>query len=97
MPPLSRRKNNKIDDTARERIIDLVVDKGKTMALVASNFDIPATTVRSIVSTFLHTSRVAKLPWGGNRTSRIEQMHLDWLIENMDDQEKREIEGLRRA
>ncbi|KAF9316277.1 hypothetical protein BG006_003629 [Podila minutissima] len=55
------------------------------MALVAHNFNIPASTVRSIVSTFLHTSCIDKLPRGGNCTSKIEQAHLDWLTENLDE------------
>ncbi|KAG0343790.1 hypothetical protein BG005_002193 [Podila minutissima] len=84
MPPTRRRKNNKINNTTRERIIDLVIDQGKTMASVASNFNIPASTIRNIVNTFIQTSHVAKLPRGGNHSSRIEQVHLDWLIENMD-------------
>jgi len=84
MPPI-RRKNNKIDNTTRERIIELVTDQGRTMASVAHNFNIPASTVRSIVSTFLHTSRVNKLPRGGNRKSKIEQAYLDWLTENLDE------------
>ncbi|KAF9079819.1 hypothetical protein BGX23_003129, partial [Mortierella sp. AD031] len=66
MPPIRRRKNHKIDDTTRKRIIELVIDQGKTMALVARNFNIPASTVRNIVNTFLQTSRTAKLPRGGN-------------------------------
>jgi len=75
--PAVRRKNNKIDVSTRERIIELVMNQGMTMALVARNFSIPASTVRSIFSTFIHTSRVEKLPRGDNRGSRVEQAHLD--------------------
>ncbi|KAF8922941.1 hypothetical protein BGZ47_005208, partial [Haplosporangium gracile] len=84
MPPI-RRKNKKIDDSTRERIIELVTDQGKTMASVASTLNIPASTVRSIVNTFIQTNRITKLPRGGNRVSRIQQSHLDWLTENMDE------------
>src|SRR5690242_20457219 len=94
MPAQRRRKNNKIDNTTRERIIDLVTDQGMTMALVARNFNIPPSTVRSIVSTFIHTSRVDKLPRGGNRGSRVEQAHLDWLTENMDEFAGRPVQWL---
>ncbi|KAG0273705.1 hypothetical protein BGZ96_004700 [Linnemannia gamsii] len=78
MPPIRNRKNSKIDNTTREGIIDLVSDQGKPMALVARYFNIPTSTVRSIVNTFFQTNRIEKLPKGGNRSSRIEQSHLDW-------------------
>ncbi|KAF9380210.1 hypothetical protein CPB97_008506 [Podila verticillata] len=94
MPAIRRRKNNKIDNTTRERIIELVVDQGMTMALVARNFNIPPSTVRSIVSTFIQTSRIDKLPRGRNRHSRVEQVHLDWLTENMDDFAGRPVQWL---
>ncbi|KAF9898878.1 hypothetical protein EC991_010152, partial [Linnemannia zychae] len=55
------------------------------MALVASTLNIPASTVSSIVNTFTQTNRIAKLPRGGNRISRIQQSHLDWLTENIDE------------
>jgi transposase-like protein len=92
--PAVRRKNNKIDGSTRERIIELVMNQGMTMASVARNFNIPASTVRSIVSTFIHTSRVEKLPRGGNRGSRVEQAHLDWLTENMDEFAGRPVQWL---
>jgi len=45
---------------------------------VAHNFNIPPSTVRAIVKTFLECDgRVAKLPRGGNRRSRIEMVHVD--------------------
>ncbi|KAG9070399.1 hypothetical protein KI688_009736 [Linnemannia hyalina] len=68
-----------------ERIIELVVDQAKTMAMVARNFNIPASTVRSIANTFIQANRISQLPRGGSRISRVQQSHLDWLIENMDE------------
>ncbi|KAI1291520.1 hypothetical protein EDD11_008864 [Mortierella claussenii] len=85
MPPISSRKNKKIDDSTRERITELVTDKGKTMASMAGDLNIPASTVRSIVNTLIQANRISKLPRGGNRISRIQQSHLDWLTENMDE------------
>ncbi|KAF9372558.1 hypothetical protein CPB97_001183 [Podila verticillata] len=64
------------------------------MASVASNFNIPASTIRNIVNTFLQTSRVAKLPRGGNHSSRIEQVHLNWLIKKMDEFAGRPVQWL---
>ncbi|KFH74204.1 hypothetical protein MVEG_01417 [Podila verticillata NRRL 6337] len=77
-----------------DRIIDLVTDQGKSMALVARYFNIPASTVRGIVNAYFQTGHVAKLPRGGNCSSRIEQSHLDWLIENMDEFAGRTVKWL---
>lgn len=86
MPAVRCRKNNKIDNHTRERIVDLVVEHGHTPSTVAHNFNIPPSTVRAIVKTFLECDgRVAKLPRGGNRRSRIEMVHVDFLIEKMDE------------
>ncbi|OAQ22780.1 hypothetical protein K457DRAFT_25691 [Linnemannia elongata AG-77] len=64
------------------------------MASVASTLNIPASTVRSVVNTFCQTSRIAKVPRGGKRISRIEQSHLDWLPENIDEFAGRPVEWL---
>ncbi|KAK3805737.1 MAG: hypothetical protein J3R72DRAFT_499740 [Linnemannia gamsii] len=39
----------------------------------------------NIVNAFIQTNRASKLPRGGNRVSRVQQSHLDWLMENMDE------------
>ncbi|KAF9206594.1 hypothetical protein BGZ59_011600 [Podila verticillata] len=64
------------------------------MALVARNFNILASTVRSIVNTFIETSRIDKLPRGRNCSNRVEQVHLDWLTENMDEFAGRPVQWL---
>jgi transposase len=93
MPPV-RRKNKKIDDSIRERIIELVALQAKTMASVASALNISASTVRSIVNTFIRASRIAKLPRGSKHISKIQQPYLDWLTENMDEFAGRSVEWL---
>lgn len=69
MSPIRKRKNSKVDDTNREITIDLVIDEGKTMASLV-RLKILEFTVKSIVSTFCETNCIAKLPKGGNRSTK---------------------------
>src|SRR5690348_709762 len=94
MPPIIKSKNKKIDDATRERVVELVINRGKTLTEVSSLLYISPSAVRDIADTFIQTGRTAKPPKSGRRISRIEESHLDWLTKNMDEFAGRSVEWL---
>ena len=58
---------NRIDDATRQRIIELVANKGKQHKEVAAIFGLPRTTVTSIVSTFRKQNRMNAVPRKGHK------------------------------
>lgn len=63
----------------------MVTEEGKTMAEVAKWYKFPPSTIRAIVNTFLDTNQVDKLPRGGDRRGQVNQEHLDWLTDKLDE------------
>ncbi|KAF9079314.1 hypothetical protein BGX23_004398 [Mortierella sp. AD031] len=61
---------------------------------VAQMFKYPRSTVKTIVDTFLQTNRVAKLPRGGSHNRRLEEEHIDWLTDNLDEFAGRSVRWL---
>lgn len=94
MLPIIKSKNKKIDDATRERVVELVINRGKTLTEVSSLLYISPSAVRDIVDTFIQTGSTAKPPKSGRRISRIEESHLDWLTKNMDEFAGRSVEWL---
>ncbi|KAF9333841.1 hypothetical protein BGZ91_011093 [Linnemannia elongata] len=52
---------------------------------VAQMFKYPCSAAKTVVDTFLQTSRVAKLPTGGSHNRRLEGKHTDWLTDDLDE------------
>ncbi|KAF9084598.1 hypothetical protein BGX29_002473 [Mortierella sp. GBA35] len=80
-PPAShkKRKAHTITDEQRRKIILAIANEGNTFSSASKRFMLPYTAVRSIFLTFQNTNRTSKRPRGGNRRSRLEKEHLEWI------------------
>lgn len=88
------RKNKKIDQSVRDLIISWCAMNTKPYAQAARELNLPPSTVKNIVDTFLTSGRTFVLPRGGNRHGLLTVEHEMWLEEQVNDNAALSIKDL---
>ncbi|KAK3838119.1 MAG: hypothetical protein J3R72DRAFT_370779, partial [Linnemannia gamsii] len=77
------KKNNKIDDSQRQKIIHAIFDERQSPTEAARRFSYPFATVYAIAKAFDSEGSMERKPRGGNRARRLTQGHIAWLTDRL--------------
>ncbi|KAF9163979.1 hypothetical protein DFQ26_001935 [Actinomortierella ambigua] len=88
------RKNTKIDDALRERLIQSIFIMGMSVGETARRFGCHTSTIQSVIRVFEETGRMTSLPRGGNRKRALGDEQVEWVATQIDLQPELTIERM---
>ncbi|KAF9978687.1 hypothetical protein BGZ73_001042 [Actinomortierella ambigua] len=88
------RKNTKIDDDLRERLIQSIFVMGLSVGETARRFGCHTSTIQSVIRVFEETGRMTSLPRGGNRKRALADEQVEWVANQIDLQPELTIERM---
>ena len=87
---------NKIDPTMCQKIINAIYNERQTKAEVARRFDYPYSTIKGIADRFESDGSLDTKPRGGNRFAVLEEEHLEWIAQRLEERPDTPIKHIRR-